>query len=122
MFGDPGDLSYRITSIAIIVPLALACNGPVLGFGALGAFLGYLPFLALSRLLICFEEAKQMALVIRRRVAGLPEAKPKNFYSRYLSLWTRPQAQLCAWIAEGLVSWLYRRPINLPEQSTTQSG
>jgi len=119
--GGTEDLRYILLSKALAVAFTVLLVGPLLATAAIGAILGFLPFLALSRCVISFEEARELALILQRRFLNIGE-KEANGPTSYLieftfNIWMRPLGRPFTRLAESLVSWLYRRPVDLPKPS-----
>lgn len=119
--GGAEDLRYILVSKALVVAFTVLLVGPLLATAAIGAILGFLPFLALSRCVISFEEARELALILRRRFLNIGEEEANGATSYLIeftfNIWMRPLGRPFTRLAESLVSWLYRRPIDLPQPS-----
>ncbi len=66
---ESAEFPSRILGTAAVSLVAFVLIGPSLAAATLGAWLGYLPALLASRLLISFAEARHLALVPRRMAA-----------------------------------------------------
>ncbi len=101
----------KLVRIAVAVPVGFFIAAPGSAIASLGAFLGYLPVLILSRLFVPFEEAKLMALFLRKLTPKMSWRGDGQLLERWFALWLQPVGRACSWFAEKLVGWLFGEPI-----------
>lgn len=116
LLGNPEDTHSGLLKGVIAYPLGFLLAAPILALAGLGALLGYLPALAISRFVVSFEEARVMALYLRKRLDRPTDEEEANFLGRWFGFWLRPAGRLCTWLSEGLVGGLFGRTIRLEER------
>ena len=132
---DSEKLPTRMLACLALALTTFGLTGPVLGAAVLGAWLGYLPALLASRVLVPFDEARNLALLPRRMTpfvdfkdgskSSEDEGRPNRISAIFLAwvaIWAGLAVMLICASTDRLARLLFQRPISLDGQAAIKSS